>query len=170
MEFLVFNFGMFQNHLLTEFHETPMAGHCGIKKMLVSLSTLFYWEKMCKTMKEFVGECVVCQQTKYSTQAYGGLLQLPSTPKPVWEDASLDFITRLPTSKGLTVILVVVNRLTKYAHFGTLPIHYTAQKFAELFLEIVVKISQKYGVGQGHNLCLYILVASVYIKWHHVEP
>lgn len=51
----------------------------------------------------------------------------------------MDFITGLPMSKGFTVILVVVDRFTKYAHFGTLPTSFNAHKVAEVFLEIVIK-------------------------------
>ncbi|GKA29453.1 ty3-gypsy retrotransposon protein [Tanacetum coccineum] len=66
------------------------------------------------------------------------MLPLP-TPTAVWEDVSMDFITGLPPSKGVTVILVIVDRLTKYAHFGVLPTSFNSPKVAELFLEIVVK-------------------------------
>ncbi|GKB29882.1 ty3-gypsy retrotransposon protein, partial [Tanacetum coccineum] len=80
--------------LLSEFHNTPSAGHGGMKKML----------------------------------ATGELLQPLPTPVAVWEDVSMDFIIGLPASKGLTVILVVVNRFSKYAHFGTLPTSFNAPK------------------------------------------
>ncbi|GJT14703.1 ty3-gypsy retrotransposon protein, partial [Tanacetum coccineum] len=98
--------------LLAEFHNTSSAGHGGIKKML---------------------------QTKYSMQATEGLLQPLPTPTTVWEDVSMDFITELPASKGLTIILVVVDRFSKYAHFGTLPTNFNAPKVAKIFMEIVVK-------------------------------
>ncbi|GJV02425.1 ty3-gypsy retrotransposon protein [Tanacetum coccineum] len=68
-----------------------------------------------------------------------GLLQPLPTPTAVWEGVSMDFITGLPASKDLTVILVVVDRFSKYAHFGTLPTTFNAPKVAELFMEIVVK-------------------------------
>nr|GEZ29644.1 potassium transporter 5-like [Tanacetum cinerariifolium] len=67
----------------------------------------FKWEKMPR------------QMTKYSTKATGGLLQPLPTPMAVWEDVSMDFITGLPASKGLAVILVAVDRFSKYAQFGT---------------------------------------------------
>ncbi|GJU53978.1 reverse transcriptase [Tanacetum coccineum] len=56
------------------------------------------------------------------------------------EDVSMDFITGLPTSKGLTVILVVVDRFSKYAHFGPLPTSFNGHKVAEVFLDMVVKL------------------------------
>ncbi|GJR19464.1 ty3-gypsy retrotransposon protein, partial [Tanacetum coccineum] len=86
-----------------------------------------------------VKKCVVCQQIKYSTEAPGGYLQPLPTPTAVWEDVSMDFITGLPSSKGSTVIIVVVDRLTKYAHFGALSTNFNALKVAEIFLDIVVK-------------------------------
>ncbi|GJZ81421.1 ty3-gypsy retrotransposon protein [Tanacetum coccineum] len=125
--------------LLREFHDTPSAGHGGIKKMLVGLAALFYWKGMRKSVEDYIKCCLVCQQTKYSTQAPGGYLQPLPTPTAVWEDVSMDFITGLPNSKGVTVIFVVVDCFTKYAHFGTLPTNFNAHKVAEVFLEIVIK-------------------------------
>lgn len=51
----------------------------------------------------------------------------------------MDFITGLPVSQGSTVILVVVDRLSKSAHFGALPTAFTASRVADLFISIVVK-------------------------------
>nr|GEZ30334.1 hypothetical protein [Tanacetum cinerariifolium] len=114
-------------------------GHEGSKKMLVGLSALFYWKGMRNSVKGFIRKCLVCQQTKYTTQAMGGLLQPLPTPTAVWEDISMDFITGLPLSKGFTDIFVVVDRFTKYAHFGTLPTSFNSSKVAELFMDMVVK-------------------------------
>ncbi|GJT60682.1 ty3-gypsy retrotransposon protein [Tanacetum coccineum] len=125
--------------LLSEFHNTPTAGHSGVKKMLVGLSALFYWKGLRKSVEEFIGKCLVCQQTKYSTQAPGGLLQPLPTPSRVWEDVSMDFITGLPVYKGLSVIFVVVDRFTKYAHFGPLPASFNAPRVADVFIDLVVK-------------------------------
>ncbi|GJW42571.1 ty3-gypsy retrotransposon protein [Tanacetum coccineum] len=57
----------------------------------------------------------------------------------VWEDVSMDFITGMPLSKGFSVVLVVVDRFSKYAHFATLPTSFNAPKVAEVFVEAVVK-------------------------------
>nr|GEV93839.1 hypothetical protein [Tanacetum cinerariifolium] len=97
--------------LLQEFHDTPYARHGRVKKMLVGLLALFYWPRMRRLVEEYVKQCLVFQQTKYSMQAMGGYLQPLPTPY-VWEDVSIDFITGLPVSKGLSVILVVVDRFS----------------------------------------------------------
>ena len=65
-------------------------------------------------------ECLVCQQNKVETIKTPSLLQHLSIPSQRWEDISMDFITGLPKSEGKSVIMVVVDMLTKYAHFCAL--------------------------------------------------
>ncbi|KAH9667504.1 hypothetical protein KPL70_021062 [Citrus sinensis] len=126
--------------LLKEFHETPMAGHAGIKKTLVRLSSTFFWPKMREDVEQHVAACIVCQQIKYSTQAPAGLLQPLPVPSLVWDELTMDFITGLPLSRGFEAILVVVDRLSKSAHFGALPSQFTTIKTAALFADMVVKL------------------------------
>lgn len=51
----------------------------------------------------------------------------------------MDFVTSVPQSRGFTIILVAVDRLTKYAHFAPLPKSYNALNVASVFIDIVVK-------------------------------
>lgn len=80
------------------------------------IRALFYWAGMMTDIRRYVAACQICQHHKYSTLASGGLLQPLPIPSNVWEDVSLDFIEGLPKSEGVNTILVVVDRLTKYAH------------------------------------------------------
>lgn len=116
----------FKNLLLKEYHETPIGGHAGVVKTLKRLSANFCWPHLRDDIKRFVRECVTCQQTKYVTSKPGGLLQPLPIPVHIWEDISLDFVIGLPPSNGFTVLLVVVDRFSKYVHLGALPTHFTA--------------------------------------------
>lgn len=111
-------------------------------KTLKRLSTNFYWDTMRKDIKEFIDECIVCQQTKYSTSKPSGLLQSLPIAYNIWEDISLDFVTGLSNSGGFTVMFVVVDRFSKYVHLGALPSNFTAYKVAELFVNMVSKLHE----------------------------
>ena len=72
---------------------------------------------MKKTIQQYVQQCEVCNRNKHQTLSPAGLLEPLLVPTQVWEDLSMDFIGGLPRAQGLDTILVVVDRLTKYAHF-----------------------------------------------------
>lgn len=95
---------------------------------------------MKKDIKRIVRECEICQENKTETTLPVGLLQPLPIPQRAWADISIDFVEGLPVSQGFTVILVVVERLTKYGHFLPLAHHYTAQDVAKVFLERVFKL------------------------------
>ncbi|MCI00250.1 transposon TF2-1 polyprotein, partial [Trifolium medium] len=110
--------------LLHEFHSSPIGGHAGITRTLARLKAQFYWPKMQEDVKSFVQKCLICQQAKTSNTLPAGLLQPLPIPQQVWEDVAMDFITGLPNSLGLSVVMVVIDRLTKYAHFLPLKADY----------------------------------------------
>ena len=79
---------------------------------------------------KFIYSCLICQQTKYMTTKQLGLLQrLPILVAP-WTKLSMDFIIGLLNSAGYTTMLVVVDRLTKVAHFSPLKLSFTAKSVA----------------------------------------
>jgi len=85
---------------------------------------------MREDIKEYVQQCVICQQAKTINTSPAGLLQPLPIPNQVWEDIAMDFITGLPTSFGFTVIMVVIDRLTKYSHFVALKSDYSSKSVA----------------------------------------
>lgn len=123
--------------LMEEFHSSLLGGHSGIAKTLGRLKDNVYWEGMHKDVTTFVRACLICQQTKIPTHLPYRLLQSLPIPENIWEDVSLDFIVGLPSFQNNTVILVVVDRLSKASHFGMLPTGYTAVKVAEVFAKMV---------------------------------
>lgn len=79
----------------------------------------------------------LCQQAKSTNTLPAGLLQPLPIPMQIWDDVAMDFITGLPNSHGFSVILMVINRLSKYAHFDPLPSDFDSPKVAATFNTVV---------------------------------
>lgn len=80
--------------LIQEFHDSPIGGHVGYRtyqRLLVQ----FYWHGM-KQVHDYVRQCQVCQQAKFSHSLLGGLLQPLPIPERIWDDIAMDFIIGLP--------------------------------------------------------------------------
>lgn len=91
-------------------------------------------------VRRFIRECEVCQCNKTENTHPAGLLQPLPIPKQNWTEVSIDFIEGLPISQGKDVVLVVVDRLSKYAHFIPLSHPYTASSVAKLFVDHIFKL------------------------------
>jgi len=91
-------------------------------------------------VKEFLKACDVCQRFKSDCMKPAGLLQPLPIPTTIWIDISMDFIEGLPPSNGYIVIMVVVDRLTKYAHFTALKHPFTVATVAKVFIANVVRL------------------------------
>ncbi|XP_043725770.1 uncharacterized protein LOC122672345 [Telopea speciosissima] len=125
---------------LKEFHASPVGGHAGFLHTFNRVSTNLFWKGMRAYVKQYVASCVVCQQMKPINTSPAGLLQPIPVPEQVWEDISMDFIMGLPISGGKSIIFVVVDRLSKYAHFCALASNFTSQRVAEIFATDVAKL------------------------------
>lgn len=85
-------------------------------------------------------------KNKVDGTPYAGLLQPLQIPTQAWQEISMDFVEALPKSEGKDTILVIVDRLTKYAHFISLLHPYTAQEVARAFLDTVYRL---HGLPRG---------------------
>ncbi|KAJ0568387.1 putative nucleotidyltransferase, Ribonuclease H [Helianthus annuus] len=126
--------------LLNEFHALVTGGHSGVTRMFHRLSSTFFWKHMRKDVKHFVAQCQVCQQVKSSSLLPAGLLQPLPFPSLIFENIAMDFITGLPMSHGYSVILVVVDRLSKYGHFVGLPSSFTSLSVAATFVQEFIRL------------------------------
>jgi hypothetical protein len=124
----------------SSFHSSIFGGHSGSRITHHRLKHLFYWPHMKKYIDDKVSTCPICQISKSERVPYPGLLNPLHIPATKWSELSMDFITGLPKSKGQDVILVIVDRLTKYAHFLTLSHPLTAQQGAKLFVENIFRL------------------------------
>ncbi|XP_075091948.1 uncharacterized protein LOC142172079 [Nicotiana tabacum] len=115
-------------------------GHSGIHATYQRLKAIFYWTGMIKGVKVVVHECEVCQRNKEESVAYPGLLQPLPFSKKAWEHISIDFIKELPKSQRKEVILTVIDRFTKYAHFIAVLHPYNAAQIAQIFLDHICKL------------------------------
>ena len=126
--------------LMAEFHMTPSGGHAGAYRTYRRLGSNSYWPGMIKHVTNFVAACATCQRSKSETQAPAGLLAPLPIPERVWEDVSMDFLSGLPKAGGVDCVFVVVDRLSKYAHFMALRHTFSAKQVADLFTKEVVRL------------------------------
>ena len=126
--------------ILGDCHSSPVGGHFGFHKTLSRIRQSFFWSHMRQHVKEFLQQCDVCQRYKTDCMQPAGLLQPLPIPAQIWTDVSMDFVEGLPSSNGYTVIMVVVDRLTKYAHFVALKHPFSAVSVAKEFVANVVRL------------------------------
>ncbi|GJX75968.1 reverse transcriptase domain-containing protein [Tanacetum coccineum] len=101
----------------------PLVGGPGMKKEIVI----------------YVSKCLTCAKVKAEHQRPSGLLQQPEIPEWKWEKIAMDFITKLPrSSSGHDAIWVIVDRLTKSAHFLAIREDYSMEKLARLYIDEIV--------------------------------
>jgi hypothetical protein len=95
---------------------------------------------MCSATTAFIRSCDVCQHAKPDRAKSPGLLQQLPFPTAKWEVISMDFMEGLPRSGSADALLVVVDKLSKYAHFIPLRHPFTAATVARLFLDNIYRL------------------------------
>lgn len=121
-------------------HENPTSGHPGQKGTFELLSRQYFWPKMRETVAQFVRNCDVCQRIKTSRHAPYGYLKPLAIPQARWTSVSLDFITGLPSSDSMDMIMVVVDRLSKMAHFVPCLSTLDSAGYAKLYLTHIYRL------------------------------
>jgi len=127
----------FWPQLLDHAHGT---GHEGVQKTLVRLRASFYSPRAAARVREYIRGCLVCQRNKTEHLHPAGLLQPLDVPSMVWSDISMDFVEGFPRVGGKSVVLTVVDRLSKMVHFVPLGHPYTALTVAQAFFDNIVKL------------------------------
>jgi len=90
---------------------------------------------------DIVASCLVCQKAKIEYQRVGGTLEPLEIPQWKWDNIVMDFVTHLPKStRGYDAMWVIIDRLTKCAHFLPINQKLSMDKLAELYVREVVRL------------------------------
>jgi hypothetical protein len=121
--------------ILDEAHTLRYSIHPGSTKMYHDLRQQFWWTRMKHEVARYVSECDTCRKVKADYMKPRGLLQLLSILEWKWDDISMDFIVGLPmTARKFDSIWVIVDRLSKSAHFIRVNTKYRVEKYVEIYI------------------------------------
>jgi hypothetical protein len=127
--------------ILSEAHQSLYTVHPGNTKMYRDLRKNYWWKGMKKDIAQYVEQCLTCQQVKAEHQRPAGPLQPLPIPEWKWERISMDFVSGLPrASSGQDAAWVIVDRLTKTAHFLPIRMTYSMDRLAELYIKEIVRL------------------------------
>ena len=133
-----------RNRIIAKAARSRYSIHPGSTKMYHDLKEVYWWGDMKKNIAEFVAQCPNCQQDKVEHQNPEGYMQCMQLPIWKWDMINMDFITGLPrTFRKFDFIWVIVDRLTKSAHFLPVKTTYTAEEYVKLSIK---EISRLHGV------------------------
>nr|GEX96409.1 putative reverse transcriptase domain-containing protein [Tanacetum cinerariifolium] len=125
--------------IMHESHKSKYSIHPGSDKMYQDLKKLYWWPNMQANIATFVRKCLTCAKVKAEHQKPSGLLQQHEIPEWKWEKITMDFVSGLPrTPSGYDSIWVIVDRLTKSAHFLPMKKTDSIAKLAQLYLKEIV--------------------------------
>ncbi|GJT15471.1 putative reverse transcriptase domain-containing protein [Tanacetum coccineum] len=132
-------FGGLRDLIMHESHKSKYYIHPGSDKMYHDLKKLYWWPNMKAIIAEYVGKCLTCSRVKAECQKPSGLLVQPEIPMWKWERITMDFVTKLPkTSIGHDTIWVIVDRLTKSAHFIPTRVTDRMETLTRLYIKEIV--------------------------------
>jgi hypothetical protein len=112
--------------------------HEGVEQTLHHLRHNFFLPDIRAIIHDHVRACAICQQNKVEQLCPGGLLQSLEVPSVVCTDIAMDFVEGFPRINDKSVILSVVDRFSKFAHFIPLGHPYMATSVARSFFTDIV--------------------------------
>nr|GEU60093.1 putative reverse transcriptase domain-containing protein [Tanacetum cinerariifolium] len=122
-----------------EAHTSRYSVHPGAHKMYYDLRDLYWWPGMKRDIAEYVSKCLMCSKIKAEHQKPSGLLQQPEILEWKCEKITMDLVIRLPrSSSGYDAILVIMDRLTKFAHFLPICEDFKMEKLARININEIV--------------------------------
>ncbi|GKC51654.1 putative reverse transcriptase domain-containing protein, partial [Tanacetum coccineum] len=131
------SFGNLRALIMHESHKSEYSIHSGLDKMYQNLKKLYWWPNM--KAKIYVSKCLTCAKVNAEYQKPSGLLVQPMIPVCKWENITMYFVTKLPkTLTGQDTIWVIIDCLTKSAHFLSMKENDSMEKLTRQYLKEVV--------------------------------
>ncbi|GJU25508.1 putative reverse transcriptase domain-containing protein [Tanacetum coccineum] len=132
-------FGDLRALIMQESHKSKYSIHHGSEKMCQDLKKLYWWPNMKAKIATYVSKCLTCAKVKIEYQKPSGLLVQPEIIQWRWENITMNFVTKLPkTATGQDTIWVIIDRLTKSAHFFPIQEDDTLKKLTRQYLKELV--------------------------------
>jgi len=158
----------------------PSAGHPGWWKTYELVSRNYWWPGMTTFVKKYITGCDMCQQMKNHIQQPFGPLMPNKMPNRPWEIILTDLITQLPESNSYNAICVIVDRLTKRAHFIPINNQFSSKDMAQLLynkvyplhrlpLQIILDRGVQYSAKLFQEWCKILGIESTVSTVYHPQ-
>jgi hypothetical protein len=120
-------------------HESSLDGHKGVASTIAKALDRFLWKRIRQDVKDFCERCVVCRRAKVQPHMAATLYPLHVPPRP-WHTVGLNYLTHLPESNGFNIVLIVVDHMSRLAHFMSCTETVTAEETSTLFIHGVYRL------------------------------
>ncbi|GJV64744.1 putative reverse transcriptase domain-containing protein [Tanacetum coccineum] len=132
-------YGDLRSVIMHESHKSKYSIHPGSEKMYQDMKKLYWWPNMKADIATYVIKCLTCARVKAEHQRQSGLLVQPEILEWKWDNITMYFLTKLPmSSQGFDTIRVIVDRLTKSAHFLPIRENDPLDELARMYLNRIV--------------------------------
>ena len=134
-----------RQRVIRQHHDDPEFGHPGVTKTMELLQRSYDFPNVRASVRDYIRRCDTCCKTKHPRHATYGQLQTQEPPESPWQDITMDFITKLPTSTDMVtkekydLILVIVDKLTKYTEMIPFKETYTATELGHILLDKLIR-------------------------------
>nr|GEW33883.1 putative reverse transcriptase domain-containing protein [Tanacetum cinerariifolium] len=167
-------YGNLRTMIMYKSHKSKYSVHPGFDKMYQDIKLLYSWPNIKADIATYISKCLTCLRVKAEHQRSSGLLVQPEIPQWKWDNVTMDFVTKLPRTQGRNeTIWVVVDRLTKFAHFLSMKETDHMGKLARLYLkEVVTRHGIPVSIICGRDtrfLELEWLLEEIHVTYAHLE-
>ena len=131
----------FQNSIISEYHESPLCGHFGVKNTYEKIRRKYFWSKMLDQISEFVKNCHRCQLNKINRKQKPGYCELLEVKQP-FSRVEIDITGPYEeTPRGNKYVVAAIDCFTKYVEMRAIPSQdkFTIAKF--IYEDIITRHS-----------------------------